>query len=73
MKNIKMKWNADGSLLALSGTQLMTGKDGEERETCIVQFWNPFGLVCVLFTFSFCGLSKFQEQKSPQFLGKVMV
>ncbi|KAJ3365210.1 WD repeat-containing protein 35 [Kappamyces sp. JEL0680] len=43
MTKIKMAWNIDGSILAVGGMQILTAKDGEERETCVIQFWSPFG------------------------------
>ena len=43
MTSMNMKWNHNGSILAISGIQLLRGKDGEEKETCVLQFWTPFG------------------------------
>ncbi|KAJ1332158.1 hypothetical protein BSLG_008975 [Batrachochytrium salamandrivorans] len=43
MKSLKMKWNANGTTLAVSGLQLMKNSQGESKETCVVQFWDPNG------------------------------
>ncbi|KAI8896383.1 WD repeat-containing protein 35-like protein [Globomyces pollinis-pini] len=43
MKFIKMQWNVNGSILAISGIQFIKNNQGEEKETCMVQFWNPYG------------------------------
>lgn len=43
MKNLKMQWNVNGTLLAISGIQFARNSQGEEKETCLVQFWSPFG------------------------------
>jgi WD repeat-containing protein 35 len=45
MTKIKMAWNPNGSILAIAGMQIITAKDGDEKESCIVQFWSPFGEV----------------------------
>ena len=43
MTNMNIKWNSNGSILAISGIQILPGKDGGEKESCVLQFWNPFG------------------------------
>ncbi|OAJ41462.1 WD repeat-containing protein 35 [Batrachochytrium dendrobatidis JEL423] len=43
MRSIKIKWNATGSVLAVSGLQLIRNSQGEEKEACVVQFWSPMG------------------------------
>lgn len=49
MTQISMKWNNNGSILAFSGMQVLKTKDGENKETCVIQFWTPFGQVCEIF------------------------
>ncbi|RHY35208.1 hypothetical protein DYB32_000267 [Aphanomyces invadans] len=39
----QVKWNCDGTVLALAGTQTSRGSSGESREFNIVQFYDPFG------------------------------
>jgi WD repeat-containing protein 35 len=48
MKNICLRWNPDGSLLAVSGTQYLRSSSGEEKEVCVVQFYNPSGNVRIV-------------------------
>ena len=43
MTNINIKWNSNGTALAISGTQILRSKDGEDKETSVLQFWSPFG------------------------------
>nr|KAJ3420687.1 WD repeat-containing protein 35 [Polyrhizophydium stewartii] len=43
MKSLKMKWNVNGTILAVSGLQFVKNSQGEEKETCVVQFWTPTG------------------------------
>ncbi|KAJ3324647.1 WD repeat-containing protein 35 [Boothiomyces sp. JEL0866] len=43
MKQSKLQWNVNGSILAISGLQYIKNNQGEEKETCVVQFWDPFG------------------------------
>lgn len=45
MKQSKLQWNVNGSILAISGLQYIKTNQGEEKETCVVQFWDPFGNV----------------------------
>lgn len=45
MKFLKMKWNNNGSLLAVSGVQFVKTSQGEEKEICIVQFYDLYGQV----------------------------
>lgn len=40
---MKLKWNPNGSLLAVSGLQVAKTSQGEEKEVCVVQFYDPFG------------------------------
>ena len=39
-----IKWNPTGSILAIAGTQALTGAAGE-KEINVVQFYSPFGEV----------------------------
>jgi WD repeat-containing protein 35 len=43
MKQIKMEWNDNGTILALCGTQLINKSQGEEKEVCVVQLYDPYG------------------------------
>ena len=43
MHSIKLQWNVNGSLLAVSGIQLVRSSQGEEKEACVVQLWSPYG------------------------------
>lgn len=43
LQSIKMQWNINGKLLALCGIQTLKNSQGEEKETCVVQLWSPFG------------------------------
>ena len=43
MHNIKIKWNHNGSVLAISGTQFTATPQGEEKELATVQLYDPFG------------------------------
>lgn len=43
IKGIKMKWNNNGTLLAVSGVQLAKNSQGDEKEISIVQFYDPYG------------------------------
>ncbi len=43
MKKLKLKWNMNGSLLAISGTQSVRTAAGEEKEISVVQIYTPFG------------------------------
>ena len=43
MRQIKIKWNNNGSVLAISGTQLISTPEGEEKEIAFVQLYDPFG------------------------------
>ncbi|KAJ3272616.1 WD repeat-containing protein 35 [Terramyces sp. JEL0728] len=45
LKQSKLQWNVNGSILAISGLQYIKNNQGEEKETCVVQFWDPFGNV----------------------------
>ncbi|KAJ3332051.1 WD repeat-containing protein 35 [Blyttiomyces sp. JEL0837] len=38
MKNIKIKWNNNGSILAVSGVQFARSSQGEEKEVSVVQY-----------------------------------
>lgn len=40
-----MKWNNNGTLLAVSGVQMAKNSQGEEKEISIVQFYDPYGQV----------------------------
>jgi len=37
------KWNCNGTVLALAGSQLTKLSSGDQREVSLVQFYNPFG------------------------------
>ncbi|KAJ3217132.1 WD repeat-containing protein 35 [Dinochytrium kinnereticum] len=43
MKHLKLKWNTNGSILAVSGVQYARSSQGEEKEVSVVQFYDPFG------------------------------
>jgi WD repeat-containing protein 35 len=44
MKATQMRWNHDGSVLAIAGVAKATATAGE-REGNTVQFYNPYGVV----------------------------
>ncbi|KAJ3110150.1 WD repeat-containing protein 35, partial [Nowakowskiella sp. JEL0407] len=43
LRFLRMKWNHNGSVLAVSGVQYTKSAQGEEKEICLVQFYDPFG------------------------------
>ncbi|KAJ3096803.1 WD repeat-containing protein 35 [Phlyctochytrium planicorne] len=43
MKYLKLKWNTNGSILAVSGVQFARSSQGEEKEVSVVQFYDPCG------------------------------
>lgn len=43
MKSTQMRWNTQGSVLAISGTKNTTGQNGEQKAIQMVQFYSPFG------------------------------
>ncbi|KAJ3036043.1 WD repeat-containing protein 35 [Rhizophlyctis rosea] len=43
MRHMKMQWNIDGSILAVTGVQLVRSAHGEEKEISVVHFYDPFG------------------------------
>jgi len=43
MKSTQMRWNTQGSVLAISGTKSNKTAAGEMKDTQMVQFYNPFG------------------------------
>ncbi|KAJ3392142.1 WD repeat-containing protein 35 [Lobulomyces angularis] len=43
MRYLKMKWNNNGSVLAVSGVQIAKNAQGEEKELSIVRFYSPYG------------------------------
>lgn len=45
MRHLNMKWNNNGSILAVTGTQYVRNAQGEEKEISVVQFYNPFSHV----------------------------
>ncbi len=65
MKNIKMEWNNDGSILAIAGTQVAQTKDGEQKQISTIQFWTPYGevisLILTLIVSSLCQSSRFKD------------
>ncbi|KAI8923680.1 hypothetical protein BC831DRAFT_436905 [Entophlyctis helioformis] len=38
MKSLKMRWNVNGTILAISGLQFIKNNQGEEKETCVSNF-----------------------------------
>jgi len=38
-----LKWNSNGSLLAVAGMLTSTSSSGERRDVCMVQFYAPSG------------------------------
>ena len=47
LKYIKLSWNNNGSILAASGVQYAKSSQGEEKEVCVIQFYDSFGQVSV--------------------------
>jgi hypothetical protein len=45
LRYLKLKWNNNGSVLAISGAQFARSPQGEEKEVSVVQFYDPFGQV----------------------------
>jgi WD repeat-containing protein 35 len=45
LKHILLKWNVNGSILAIAGVQYVKNANGEEKESCVLQFWDPYGNV----------------------------
>jgi WD repeat-containing protein 35 len=45
MRYLKMKWNNNGTILAVSGVQFARTSQGDEKEISVVQFYDPFGQV----------------------------
>mmetsp|Transcript_38234 Transcript_38234/g.108060 ORF Transcript_38234/g.108060 Transcript_38234/m.108060 type:complete len:1242 (+) Transcript_38234:70-3795(+) len=43
LKVSRIKWNTNGSVLGVAGSQCMTSSSGESRETCMVQFYSYDG------------------------------
>ncbi|KAJ3153524.1 WD repeat-containing protein 35 [Geranomyces variabilis] len=43
MRHVNMKWNNNGSILAVSGVQFIKSAQGEEKEISVVQFFSPHG------------------------------
>ncbi|TPX61518.1 hypothetical protein PhCBS80983_g01035 [Powellomyces hirtus] len=43
MRHVNMKWNNNGSILAVSGVQHIRSAQGEEKEISVVQFFSPHG------------------------------
>ncbi|KAJ3193848.1 WD repeat-containing protein 35 [Irineochytrium annulatum] len=43
MKHLNIKWNTNGSILAVAGVQYARSSQGEEKEVSVVQFYDPFG------------------------------
>ncbi|KAI9362064.1 hypothetical protein DFJ73DRAFT_11110 [Zopfochytrium polystomum] len=43
MRFINIKWNNNGTVLAVAGTQFARNSQGEEKEVSVVQFYDPFG------------------------------
>eukprot|EP00756_Hemistasia_phaeocysticola_P065639 Hpha_TRINITY_DN8695_c0_g1::TRINITY_DN8695_c0_g1_i1::g.168905::m.168905/K19674/WDR35, IFT121; WD repeat-containing protein 35 len=43
MKTTKIKWNQQGQVLAIGGTQSATGAAGEKKDVSMVQFYNAQG------------------------------
>lgn len=49
LKYLRSKWNPTGSILAVSGVQVVRTGQGEVKEICIVHFYDPYGKVCLIF------------------------
>jgi hypothetical protein len=49
LKFIKLKWNHNGSILAVSGTQKVTFNSGEEKDICALFLYDSFGNVIIYF------------------------
>ena len=45
MRKIKLAWNRDGTILALSGILVATSKSGQVKDVSVIQFYNPKGIV----------------------------
>jgi WD repeat-containing protein 35 len=45
LKHIKLKWNHNGSILGVSGTQKVVSNTGEEKNICALFLYDPFGNV----------------------------
>ncbi|KAI8815756.1 uncharacterized protein EV422DRAFT_581893 [Fimicolochytrium jonesii] len=43
MRHVDARWNTNGSVLAVSGVQVVKAAGGEEREVAVVQFFDPWG------------------------------
>ena len=52
LKFIKLKWNHNGSILAVSGTQKVTFNTGEEKDICALFLYDSFGNV-IIYSFIF--------------------
>jgi hypothetical protein len=50
LKQIGLKWNINGTILAISGLQFLKNSQGEEKESCVLQFWDPYGTVSLILT-----------------------
>ncbi|KAI9007103.1 hypothetical protein BC832DRAFT_554249 [Gaertneriomyces semiglobifer] len=43
MRQLNLRWNHNGTILAVSGVQSVRNIQGEEKEVSLVQFYDPFG------------------------------
>ena len=44
LRATQLKWNTMGSVLAISGAQIIQNPDGKQRTISMVQFYSPFGI-----------------------------
>jgi len=45
MRYLNIKWNRDGSLLAVTGMQYGKSSQGENKEVCVLQIYDAYGKV----------------------------
>ena len=43
MKAMKMTWNTSGTVLTIAGMKSQVMPNGEQRDSCNIQFYNPYG------------------------------
>ncbi len=82
MKDLRVRWNHNGSLLAATGIQFVRSSSGEEKEICVLQIYNPSGQVFTHvfqqraasshITFSTWNLWKYRERASHLSLGNTL-
>ena len=49
MMDVKLKWNVDGSILALCGIQNVKNNQGDDKDSCVIQLWSPYGEVVLIY------------------------